>query len=325
MKTKHSNIKCSNKLYNESTYQIMARRDSESSGSLKEAIKLVLKLIGTKIKIAMTKGDIVALKALKHLKELALKALREKERVGMLIKAISNYSKLTVQAWLKQFYMFILQVMIHSYEKEKSAMKLASKDSAELLRLYKDCLTTVNSIKKIQKFLVSKKLRDSRGRISTTTTPTVWEVRQVLGVKPGMSYNEKDWKAYKENGMVIVQNRHKTELRYSKPVNELISIANRERAALENKKDPYVENSPEGYSYETINPKEKSKIERALRVVNSALKAFLAVLGTIGLIKSATKGWGAELRDLIATVLLSKQKVEQSMNRIKNLKTAKAV
>ena len=294
---------------------IAAYRDSEFSNGLKQAITLILKLISSKIQVAKVKGDVVALKLWAHLKELG-------------IKAINGGTHLIVK-WLMLLKAAIRQKVIDSYEIETAIRKAeaAVRDSRKKSQvtadsIYRDCKMIFRNVSRVSKAI--KKIRDSRGRISTTTTPTVWEIRQVLGVKPGMSFNERDWKAFKENGMVIVQNRQKPELRYQRSVNELISIANQERMAIENKRDPYVMNAQEQYGADYISKSEKSKIEKALRWVKTILAAVSGAVITINAISSGTKGWGAKIRRMLARLTLTKREIIDLETELINARAAAA-
>ena len=196
---------------------------------------------------------------------------------------------------------------------EAAAGAITKKDSMRMIRMCHDCAFVVNQMLRVRKALVAIKHNDDRRRISTTKKPSAWEIRYVLGVNPNININMNDFKAYRENGFVVVEDKRKGT-RYQKPFNEVMAAAENERQDRLNRANPDlvgVGNRNVGAGYNsaymeanTLSSGEKNKVEKGIKNIDNILKALLATIGTLAAIKAATTGWGAGLRDFIANLYM---------------------
>lgn len=320
--------------------------------AFKKTLKYILGLIASRIKEAAKSGANAVLKGLKTIYSYGKKALVDSKFIPKLINAIKDFGNNVASkiggVW-GAFVRKIQQMIIDSYEKDiailkekaraarevakakakseaaKAVTKLAKKgkksanltislgDSANLLRLCEYSAKASLNASKV--YGVMTRVLDDRRRISTTKTPTMWEIRQVLGVRPGVSFNEKDWKAYKENGLVIVENKRNGQ-RYQRSINELISIANQEKEAIENRQDPFTMSAMSEYNSDYIPRSEKPKIEKILKSVGRIIGIISGAVITINTVKKGTKGWSNDIRDLLANLLLTKEKYLDLQKRL---------
>jgi hypothetical protein len=172
--------------------------------------------------------------------------------------------------------------------------KLKAKDSNELIKLYRDSLSILNTLKCLKCMLVAHKYTDDRRRISTTKTPTMWEKKYVLGIKPGVSFNERDWKAYKENGFIVVENK-RTGQTYRKPQTEVIAAANAERQEKLNTADPYLNSGNIQYGTDVNNPKNKKSLISIMKTIAATIASVTMVVNEIKSLHSGSSGLGGIL------------------------------
>lgn len=199
-----------------------------------------------------------------------------KERIRLYGTVASTY----VKSFFIKLYMLIIKMLMASYEmeqKEEKESKSKNSESSdekdkiiknikEQLESYnkkssqndsassfRDCYILLHQVMKIHDCLVKKKL-DARTRISRTAKPSQWEIRYVLGVKPGVNYVSSEWKAYRENGYVVVKNKNNgTE--YKKPFNEVVQAANQEAASKANNvNQDYIAGMYHGYGNTAVGP-----------------------------------------------------------------------
>ena len=171
-----------------------------------------------------------------------------------------------------------------------------SKDSYELVKLYRDGNLILSTLKQLRKTIIARKCLDDRRRISTTKTPTMWEIRYVLGIKPGVSFYEKDWKAYKENGFIVVENKRSGQ-RYQKPQAEIVAAANAERESKMNTVDPYLYSNNVQYQYgKEITPQKRKSLLDLLKKIAATIAAVTAVVAEIKKLNEGSSGLGNILR-----------------------------
>lgn len=94
------------------------------------------------------------------------------------------------------------------------------------------------------------KVCDDRRKISSTGTPSSWEVKYVLDIKPGVAFNINDWNRYYENGMVVVQSKRTGQI-YKKPATEVVAAARQEEFI---KRIGNRATNPYGGGYGAMNP-----------------------------------------------------------------------
>lgn len=183
-------------------------------------------------------------------------------------------------------------------DRAKNAFKKLgiNKDSSELIKLYNDSMSILLSIKQLRRAIISRKHADDRRRISTTKTPSMWEIRYVLGIKPGVSFYEKDWKAYKENGFIVVENK-RTGQKYQKPQSEVVAAANAERESKLNTADPYLNSGSIQYggNDEFSSPQKKRSLRDILKKIGATIAAVTAVIAEIKRLHAGASGLGGIL------------------------------
>lgn len=320
-----------------------------NDSSIKNALYNVLKLANNAIRNATSKLDKdVLYKVIKITKDFITKArdiLPAKEDLIAHIKAYSELLRLNIGIKTRQIIMFMIRMIEKSYEKEakdkkeeeinkkaeeaakaaaeaayKAIKKKSSKsDSYGLLRLYKDSLAIRRALIILKHTLIAKKFTDDKRRISTTMTPTMWEKKYVLGIKPGVSFNEKDWRAYKENGFVIVENK-RTGQRYQKSQSELVAAANNEKAMKMNTADPLIGTA--GYEYgnvDAVTPQQKLSLRNIIKKIGMTITAITGTIAAIKALKSSASGWSASLRNLLATSLSWMQTAKDTWQEVKNV------
>lgn len=214
---------------------------------------------------------------------------------------------------------------------DAAADALSKKDNIKIIRMCNDCALVVNQMLRVRKALVAIKHNDDRRRISTTNKPTVWEIKYVLGVNPNVNINMSDYKAYRENGFVVVEDKRKGD-RYQKPFNEVMAAAEHERQGRLNRSNPDligVGNNSVNYgsaymaNNNAISSGEKSKVEKGIRKIDNILNALLATISTLTAIKAATSGWGAGLRDFVANLYMLITKGKKVREDLKSALKAK--
>lgn len=289
--------------------------------SIIDVISMIIKLAQTKLKIAATKAEVFALERIISIgkKLLAFKSkLPPSELLKKYIKAHYDLLRLNISATMKKFIMWSCLMLEKSYkkqevkEKAEAAARAAAEavqkaatsknDSDELVRLYRDGKYIVKTLKQLRRALIGHKIEDDRRRISTTKTPTMWEMRYVLGIKPGVSFYEKDWKAYKENGFIIVENK-RTGQRYQKPQSDVVAAANNERASRINTADPYLNSGDVQYGEGELAPQQKNSLVRIIKKIGAVIASVTGVVTAIKALKSNASGWSNALRDFLANTL----------------------
>lgn len=313
-----------------------------NDSSIKDVLYDILRLVNNSIKNTSRQVDKGILsKVLKITKDFLSKIgnfLPTKENLIAHIKAYSELLKWNIAVKTRQIIMFIIRMILKSYEKEEinrkaaEAAKVADESvmnaaknkaskaySYDLIRLYKDSLNIRKALVILKHTLIAKKFSDDRRRISTTNTPTTWEKKYVLGIKPGVSFNEKDWRAFKENGFVVVENK-RTGQRYRKSQSELVAAANNEKLAKLNTTDPLI--GTPGYEYdlgnESVPPQQKNTLRNIIRKIGITITAITGTITAIKALKSSSSGWGVALRDLLATSLSWIQTARETWQEVKN-------
>ena len=323
-----------------------------NDSSINNTLYNVLKLASDAIRNAASKVDKEVLsKVIKITKDFISNArafLPSKENLIAHIRAYSMLLKANISAKTMQIIMFIIRMIEKSYEQEeknkeeelkqkaaeaaaKAAAEAAAKavinskkkssksDCYDLVRLYKDSLSIRRALLILKHTLVAKKFSDDKRRISTTMTPTMWEKKYVLGIKPGVSFNEKDWRAYKENGFVVVENK-RTGQRYQKSQAELVAAANNEKAAKLNTADPLIGTA--GYEYgnvEAATPQQKNSLRNIIRKIGITITALTGVITAIKALKTNASGWSTSLRNFLATSLSWIQTARETWQEVKNV------
>lgn len=175
--------------------------------------------------------------------------------------------------------------------------KARSLDSADLINLYRDSLSVLSTLKQLKKALIARQFSDDRRRISRTKNPTMWEIRYVLGIKPGVQFYEKDWKAYKQNGFIVVENKRTNES-YRKPQAEVVAAANAEKESKMNTVDPYLNSGEVQYGEsEFSTPQKKRSLRELLKKLAATIAAVTAVVSEIKKLHSGSSGLGNVLRN----------------------------
>lgn len=294
-----------------------------------EIVSNIIKLAYVKLKLATSKTEVFVLnKIIVSCKKLLLNLKNDyywptSEKIKQYIKANYDLLKVKVGITIRKFIMWTVSMLQKSYEQQRirekaeAAAKAAAeaakeavtkaaeskKDSSELATLYNDGIAVIKTLKQMQRVLIARRYADDRRRISTTKTPTMWEIKYVLGIKPGVSFYEKDWKAYKENGFIVVENK-RTGQRYQKPQSEIVAAANAEREEKLNTADPYLSSGGVQYGdIVEITPQQKNSLRNIIKKIGAVIASITGVVTAIKALKSNASGWSRALRDFVANSL----------------------
>jgi hypothetical protein len=279
-----------------------------------------------------------------------MKAIAHPIETIKLIESLTKAAAGKVIPEIKLFFATVLKMIMDSYKKDQRIKKAAEKaakaaaeaakkagetaveaatkkDSMKMIMMCHDCAYIVNQMLRVRKALIAIKHNDDRRRIGTTKKPTAWEIRYVLGINPNININMNDFKAYRENGFVVVEDKRKGTT-YRKPFNEVMAAAEAERQGRLNNVNPDligVGGSPASYNAAYMSSQDRNKVEKGIKNIDAILKALLATIGTLAAIKAATSGWGAGLRDFIANLYMTITKGKKVREELKAAaKAAKA-
>ena len=286
---------------------------------------------------------------------LCSKAIAHPIETIKLLEALTKAGAMAAGREMKLFFATVIKMVMDSYKKDQRLKKaaekaakaaaeaakaaaekageaatnaVAKKDSMRMIRMCHDCAYIVNQMLRVKKALIAIKHNDDRRRISTTKKPSAWEIRYVLGVNPNININMNDFKAYRENGFVVVEDKRKGT-RYQKPFNEVMAAAETERQGRLNNTNPDLigvnGNAPSAYNAAYMSTQDRNKVEKGIKNINAILTAIAATITTLAGIKAATQGWGAGLRDFIANLYMTISKGKKIREDLKAAaKAAKA-
>ena len=247
-----------------------------------------------------------------------MKAIAHPIETIKLIESLTKAAAGKVIPEIKLFFATVLKMIMDSYKKDqriKKAAEKAAKAAAEAAKkageTAVEAATKKDSMKMIMMchdcaYIVNQMLRVRKALIGTTKKPTVWEIRYVLGVNPNININMNDFKASRENGFVVVEDKRKGTT-YRKPFNEVMAAAEAERQGRLNNVNPDligVGGSPASYNAAYMSSQDRNKVEKGIKNINAILNALLATIGVLASIKAATSGWGLSLRDFIANLYM---------------------
>lgn len=249
------------------------------------------------------------------------------QKMTKYIKNILNIHKSKISDSIKKIIawsLIMLDMANKQYRQQQSqgseTKALSALDSKKLIDLYNDSaaiLKTLGSVKKIIKF---NKYIDDRRRISTTKTPTMWERKFVLGIKPGVQFNEKDWKAYKENGFIVMENKRNGQ-KYQKPQHEVIAAANAEREEKMIREDPYLKSGNIQYGDPSESPKTKRSLLQILKTIAATIAAVTVVVNEIKTLHTSSEGLRSILLNFangaVTWLRNAKEAWKQVNNRVK--------
>lgn len=271
----------------------------------------------------------------KILRNMCLRAKNEPGYAKQILRFLKDEMKRTVSSTFLKLYQWILVMLAASYEMESEiiANNSASNnspapthtDSCSLkvkdYKTFKDCYCLLKQLVRIHDCL--KKKEDARTRVSRTAKPSQWEIRYVLGIKPGVNYVASEWKAYRENGFVVV--KHKTNgTEYRKPFSEIVEAANREAAQKANTANPdYVAGmysgygsgnygntsaGSDGYQSNDIPKQERGRVKTLILKITDLLKLLTGMVVAFKALKSAGPTLRS-IRDFVANTVTYISKV----------------